>query len=251
MLQGKYLTAATSSQRPAWENVLTIEQAFGKAVRRLRKERNMSQETLALTSKLDRTFISLIECGKKNPTLITIFQLSSGLNVPTEMILRDVESIMRMNGIQSVGKEAVADQEIAKQQQATPPVAEIIKKYNLANNETILLVEDEEVTRDFLTLLLKRVGYSVIVAHSGHEAVALYMARQREISLIIMDVVIPTCNGVEAANLIRDKYPLAKVLFISGYDLECLNIPPGKFPFFKKPLKPLPFVNQVRTMLEA
>lgn len=230
---------------------MTIEQAFGKAVRRLRKERKMSQEALALTSKLDRTFISLIECGKKNPTLITIFQLSSGLNVPTEMILRDVESIMRINSVHSVGKGAAADAEVAKRPQDAPPVAEIIKKYNLANNETILLVEDEEVTRDFLTLLLKRVGYTVIVARTGHEAVELYLARQREISLIIMDVVIPTCNGVEATNLIRDKYPLAKVLFISGYDLECLNIPPGKYPFFKKPLSPLPFINQVRTLLEA
>lgn len=230
---------------------MTIEQAFGKAVRRLRKERNMSQETLALTSQLDRTFISLIECGKKNPTLITIFQLSSGLNVPTEMILRDVESIMRLNGVQTVGSGVVAHADALKRLHDAPPVAEIIKKYKLANKETILLVEDEEVTRDFLTLLLKRVGYTVIVARTGHEAVELYMARQREVSLIIMDVVIPTCNGVEAANLIQAKYPQAKVLFISGYDLECLNIPPGKFPFFKKPLNPLPFVNQVRTLLEA
>jgi transcriptional regulator with XRE-family HTH domain len=66
---------------------LTIEEAFGEVIRELRKESQISQEKLAERSNLDRSFISLLECGRKQPSLITIFQLAKAFNIPASKIL--------------------------------------------------------------------------------------------------------------------------------------------------------------------
>lgn len=66
---------------------ISIEAAFGEVIRELRKSANISQEKLAEKSKLDRSYISQIECGHRHPSLITIFQLAKCLNIsPTELI---------------------------------------------------------------------------------------------------------------------------------------------------------------------
>jgi transcriptional regulator with XRE-family HTH domain len=71
---------------------LTIEEAFGEAIRELRKANQISQEKLAEASNLDRSFISLLECGRKQPSLITIFQLAKALNLSASKILSIVEA---------------------------------------------------------------------------------------------------------------------------------------------------------------
>jgi transcriptional regulator with XRE-family HTH domain len=70
---------------------LTIEEAFGEVIRTLRKVNKISQEKLAEVSKLDRSFISLLECGHKQPSLITIFQLAKAFNLSASKILSLVE----------------------------------------------------------------------------------------------------------------------------------------------------------------
>jgi transcriptional regulator with XRE-family HTH domain len=71
---------------------LTIEEAFGEAIRELRKANQISQEKLAEVSNLDPSFISLLECGHKQPSLITIFQLAKALNLSASKILSIVEA---------------------------------------------------------------------------------------------------------------------------------------------------------------
>jgi transcriptional regulator with XRE-family HTH domain len=71
--------------------VLTIEVIFGKALRKLREQMKISQEELAFRSTLDRSYISLLERGRRKPTINTLFALAEQLNVsPTEMV-RQVE----------------------------------------------------------------------------------------------------------------------------------------------------------------
>jgi len=70
---------------------LTIEEAFGQVVRELRKANNLSQEKLAELSHMDRSFISLLEHGHKQPSLITIFQLAKAFNVSATAIIGAVE----------------------------------------------------------------------------------------------------------------------------------------------------------------
>jgi len=70
---------------------LSIEGAFGEVIRDLRTANQISQEKLAEVSNLDRSFISLLECGRKQPSLITIFQLAKAFNISASKILSLVE----------------------------------------------------------------------------------------------------------------------------------------------------------------
>jgi len=70
---------------------VTIEEAFGEAIKDLRKANQISQEKLAEVSNLDRSFISLLECGHKQPSLITIFQLAKAFNLSASNLMSLVE----------------------------------------------------------------------------------------------------------------------------------------------------------------
>lgn len=69
-----------------------IQLAFGQVLRRLRTEVGLSQEKLALEAGLDRTFISLLERGLRQPTLTTLFTLANTLNTQPSTILLAVEA---------------------------------------------------------------------------------------------------------------------------------------------------------------
>ncbi|WP_373232975.1 helix-turn-helix domain-containing protein [Cohnella sp.] len=70
---------------------MSIEMIFGQQLRKIREERKLSQEELAFRAKLDRTYISLLERGKRRPTLNTIFALAAQLNIKPSEIVQLVE----------------------------------------------------------------------------------------------------------------------------------------------------------------
>lgn len=71
---------------------MAISRAFGIVLRQLRQKRNLSQEALALECGLDRTYVSLLERGLRQPSLKTVFALAESLNVRASRIVRDVEA---------------------------------------------------------------------------------------------------------------------------------------------------------------
>ena len=64
---------------------------FGQALRRCRTERNLSQETLAFETNVDRVFISHIEQGLKQPTITTIVKLARGLGISPSDLVSEME----------------------------------------------------------------------------------------------------------------------------------------------------------------
>jgi transcriptional regulator with XRE-family HTH domain len=74
---------------------LSIESAFGEVIRDLRKNAGRSQEDIAFASDLDRSFISLLETGRQQPSLITIFQLAKAFSVSPSQIISLVEEKLR------------------------------------------------------------------------------------------------------------------------------------------------------------
>lgn len=70
---------------------MTIEEAFGEVIKNLRRAQQISQEKLAEVSNLDRSFISLLECGHKQPSLITIFQIAKAFNLSASKLMSLVE----------------------------------------------------------------------------------------------------------------------------------------------------------------
>ncbi|OGP56621.1 MAG: hypothetical protein A2V65_08690 [Deltaproteobacteria bacterium RBG_13_49_15] len=70
----------------------SLGKAFGFILRRLRQDRGLSQESLGFESGYHRTYISLLERGKKSPSLQTIFTLSKALEIEPNELIRQVES---------------------------------------------------------------------------------------------------------------------------------------------------------------
>ena len=73
---------------------MTINQAFGQTLKRLREDADLSQEALALNCDLDRTFISLLERGLRQPSLATIFTLAKELKTLPSSMVAEVEKSM-------------------------------------------------------------------------------------------------------------------------------------------------------------
>jgi len=71
---------------------MEIVAEFGKVIRKLRIEAGLTQEELGFEADLRRTFVSTIELGQQQPTLVTIFKLSRALNVPASKIIELVEA---------------------------------------------------------------------------------------------------------------------------------------------------------------
>jgi two-component system cell cycle sensor histidine kinase/response regulator CckA len=84
-------------------------------------------------------------------------------------------------------------------------------------SETILLVEDEEPLRKLCTEFLEQLGYRMLTASNGKEAIALVEGYSGRIDLLITDVVMPGLHGPELAEALLALRPGLKVIFISGY----------------------------------
>jgi transcriptional regulator with XRE-family HTH domain len=69
-------------------------EVFGQVLREVRTQRGLSQERLALESKVDRTFVSQIERGVRQPSLTTMFRLADALNVSPSALLVRVERVL-------------------------------------------------------------------------------------------------------------------------------------------------------------
>ncbi len=71
---------------------MTPEKAFGNVLKEIRQKQSLSQEELGFESGYHRTYISLLERGKKSPSLNTIFQLATTLGISPSQILRRTEA---------------------------------------------------------------------------------------------------------------------------------------------------------------
>ena len=122
-------------------------------------------------------------------------------------------------------------------------------------SETVLLAEDETFVRDLAARTLREAGYEVLEAANGLEALRrVDQHREREIQLLITDVVMPRMSGRELAAAMRSLSPDIKVLFISGYATEAITqhgrLEPGTN-FLSKPFTRIAFAHKVREILNS
>jgi two-component system cell cycle sensor histidine kinase/response regulator CckA len=84
-----------------------------------------------------------------------------------------------------------------------------------------LLVEDEPPVRAVARIALKRLGYRVLEASKGDEALAIWKQHRDEIRLLLSDLVMPGgMNGKELARQLLQQEPKLKVIYTSGYSVE-------------------------------
>jgi CheY-like chemotaxis protein len=90
----------------------------------------------------------------------------------------------------------------------------------LKGTETLLLVDDEEPVVEVTRQMLERLGYRVLTATTGKQAVDLFRANRQTIDLVILDMIMPDLSGGKTYDAIREANPAAKVLLASGYALD-------------------------------
>ena len=90
----------------------------------------------------------------------------------------------------------------------------------LKGSETVLLVDDEDMIVDVGTQLLEKLGYKVIVAKSGTEAIEIYKKKRDKIDMVILDMIMPAMNGGETYDMLREINNKIKVLLSSGYSIS-------------------------------
>ncbi len=89
---------------------------------------------------------------------------------------------------------------------------------SLETGGRILLVEDEEMVRNMIAAILRRLGFDVLIARDGMEALDTFRSRLDEIRLVITDLTMPRMNGWETLAALRAIRPDIPVILASGYD---------------------------------
>ena len=120
-------------------------------------------------------------------------------------------------------------------------------------SETILVVEDQPSLRELVRRVLEQKGYRVLEAPNGEQAVRIAESSPRPIQLVITDVVMPGMNARTMAERIQKTWPIARVLYMSGYhddDVMLQRLAAAKVDFLQKPFLPHDLAEKVRVVLE-
>ncbi len=88
---------------------------------------------------------------------------------------------------------------------------------SLSGTGTIMLVDDEAAIRSAGKKLLSKLGYTVLLAEDGERALETYRQNKDEISLVMLDLIMPRMDGVEALTKLRQINPEVRVLLMSGF----------------------------------
>lgn len=120
-------------------------------------------------------------------------------------------------------------------------------------NETLLVAEDDPKLRELSRQILSKAGYNVILAQNGEEAINICSERGGEISLAILDVVMPVMGGYEVFETIKNDYPNMRFLFASGYSINAVHtnfILKDGLELIQKPFSQNQILKKIREILD-
>jgi len=116
--------------------------------------------------------------------------------------------------------------------------------------ETVLLVEDERIVRDFMQRILEERGYRVAVAVDGLDALDLMEHLGGRVDLLLTDLVMPGLGGVPLAQEVQKRWPHVRVLFVSGYAERSSRPLPEPWSLVEKPFHASELARRVRQTLD-
>ena len=123
----------------------------------------------------------------------------------------------------------------------------------LRGSETVLAVDDDPSIRDLLAEVLRPLGYKVLFAANGEEALVLAASHQENIDLLLTDVMLPGIKGQELAKQLLHSCPGVNVLFMSGYLCPSMahSESDQRFEaFIQKPFAPNALLRKIRNLLD-
>jgi CheY-like chemotaxis protein len=215
------------------------------------------------TGRWVRLRISDTGCGMDNRTRERDFEpffTTKGLGKGTGLGLSTVYGIVRQNQgrihvSSEPGQGAIFDLYFPavseNEGESERPASRLPKTRSAA---TVLVVEDEPAVRELIRLTLEPLGYTVLEAADGYEALQLIEQRPTEIHLLLTDVIMPLMNGHELAVRLESIRPATKVLYMSGYTDEVLafhGIAQPDIDFIQKPFTAPELAGKVEMMLST
>jgi CheY-like chemotaxis protein len=117
---------------------------------------------------------------------------------------------------------------------------------------TVLLVEDDALVRKSTRRVLRSLGYTVLLATNGVEALATMTSYEGKIDVVITDLVMPEMNGAELAAQLAERWPSQNVLFVSGHTEQAIDqsgLLPSGVSFLQKPFKTRELVAKLGNLL--
>ena len=119
--------------------------------------------------------------------------------------------------------------------------------------ETLLIVDDEATIRNLILDSLEPLGYEILTARNGQEALKLAETRSEPMDLVLADVVMPGMKGTELARSLKRLQPSLKIIYMSGYldDTRLrMDVDDHRIDFIQKPLTPRKLAERVREVLD-
>jgi PAS domain S-box-containing protein len=140
---------------------------------------------------------------------------------------------------------------VLKQLPKTPPPPAVEVS---SNGSLVLVVEDEEVLRDFASLILRKHGYHVLTARDGSEAMTIAEQYHRRVDLVFTDVVMPRLSGADLWRKLMAIAPETPVIFTSGYPRSILvesGLEDSGLDFLQKPYTTQALLDKIKEVLGA
>jgi len=200
-------------------------------------------------------------CGMDRATQSRIFDpffTTKELGKGTGLGLATVYGIVKQSGgyiwiYSELGKGTIFKVYLPRVDESTQPVEQEEPDQLISRGcETILLVEDSDSLRELAQEYLESVGYSVLEAASGKEALQKARGFHGTIHLLLTDVVMPEMSGPELASQMVSLRPGIKVIFTSGYTDDTVArqgaLDPG-VTFIQKPYRPKALAQKIREVL--
>jgi len=123
----------------------------------------------------------------------------------------------------------------------------------MEGEEAILVADDDEGVRGFISEILQRFGYEVIEAIDGEDAINRFREKADRLDLLILNIVMPKMDGKKVYNEIRKIRPDIRTIFMSGYPVDIIRgeeILEEGLDFIAKPISPKELLRKVREVLE-
>lgn len=177
---------------------------IGKIIRKCRTERKITQEEMADALHVTPQAVSRWENGISYPDITMIPQISKFLNVSADRLLECADTKIKTTNSQQVLNQSQIDS--------------IFDYVPGTKNSTkrILVVDDADFMRMMLRDILSAEGHQIIEAQNGMEC--LNILETTQIDICILDINMPIMDGMQALEIIREKYPNLKIIILS---IEC------------------------------
>ena len=201
-------------------------------------------------------------CGMDKETLARIFEpffTTKEVGVGAGLGLAMVYGIVKQHGgvivcSSELGRGTTFSVYLPALEQDEPGAeAAAVKELPTGGNETILLVDDEESIRSLGIKMLNRAGYTVLTAPDGRAALETYEQRSADISLVILDLMMPEMGGKQCLEKLLEMDPKAKVIISTGYSMDDQTkevAESGARGFVRKPFQVTHMLNAVREVLD-